>query len=663
MGRLNKNKGLLPKLAIVGIRKNAFTYLPYIVTCIFSVFIFFTFDSILNNNIMQTLPKAVYALVLMTIGLGLLGIILLLFLFYTNTFLMKRRTKELGLYSILGMEKKHLGIMMFLETIFIYCIVVMGGILAGVIFSKLIFLVLLNLIGLSPDFSFTFSGKAFMDTILFFGIIFSMNLITNLIYVGRANPIELMNAGKKGEKESKYLCLTALIGVVLIGSGYYIAITAVMGTYIYTNFFLAVLFVILGTYFLFTSGSVVLLRVLKKRKNFYYRSTNFITVSGMLYRMKKNAAGLVNICIFATMVMITLLCTVSLYAGTGGVMDYMYPYDINIEYQNSAASGKEAAAEEIKHLAEESGVTITDSIAYAYMSFRLVQKENRFVEVYEPTDDNKYNLKLLTVDDYNKIDGTVYSLNKDEVLVYSTGNDYTYNKVNLGNHQYRVKEELKISALDSKSDKNTYQKSYYIIVSDIEVVNQCGASYGVDAAEVMQYEVDMNIAGEEGKKAAFVEKAYTACSGQSGFTGFANNAEGRADIKSMYGSLLFIGIFFGIIFTMCLILVMYYKQITEGFEDKDSFEIMQKVGMSDSEVKATIKKQILLVFFLPLTGAVIHMAAGLNMVVKLFATLYFFNTAMIIICMVLVIGIFIIFYLASYAATAKIYYKIVKQME
>lgn len=660
---MNKKKWLLPKLAIVGIRKNTFTYLPYIATCIFSVFIYFTFDSILNNKIMQTLPKAMYAWTLMSIGFVLLGIILLLFLFYTNNFLMKRRTKELGLYSILGMEKKHIGIMMFLETIFLFCIVVAGGIIAGVIFSKLIFLILLNLIGLSPNISFEFSGKALVDTLLFFGIIFGMNLITNLLYVGRANPTELINAGKKGEKESKHLWFTTLAGVVLMGGGYYIAITAVIDSYIFINFFLAVLFVVLGTYFLFTSGSVALLHVLKKKKNFYYRSSNFITVSGMLYRMKKNAAGLVNICIFATMVMITVLCTVSLYAGLYGVMDYMYPYDININYNNTIASDKEVSAEEIKQMAEDSGVTIHDSIAYAYMAFRLVQRENQFVEVQEITDEKKYLIKLLTVDDYNKIEGTAYSLNRDEVLVYSTGNDYIYDKVNIGNYQYHVKEELMTSAIEPKEQRNTYQKSYYMIVSDLEVLKECSSFYGVDTVESLQYEVDMNVSGEDGKKEVFMKKAYVQCSGQPGFIGFTNNIERRTDIRSMYGGLLFIGIFFGIIFTMCLILVMYYKQITEGFEDKDSFEIMQKVGMSDSEVKATIKKQILLVFFLPLIGAVLHMTAGLNMVVNLFAALNFFNTSLIIGCMALVVGIFIIFYLLSYTATAKAYYKIVKQME
>ena len=312
---MNKHLSLLPRMAANNIRKNGQVYFPYLGVSIFAMFTYFVFDLVKSNDIMDTLPRAVYVTMLVGIGFSLLGIIMIPFLYYTNSFLIKRRKKELGLYSILGLEKKHIGIMMLYESLIMYVIVVVSAIVLGLIFSKLIFLLLLNLAKMPVEVEFGISIGAITDTLGFYAFITGLNLLVNLIQVGKANPVELMSDSKRGEKEPKLIWLWSVIGVAALVLGYQMAVNAQLDSMIFTDFFLAVFLVIIGTYFLFTSGSIASLRFLKGRKKFYYRPENFITISGMLYRMKKSAASLSNICIFSTMVIITVVCTTAVYMG------------------------------------------------------------------------------------------------------------------------------------------------------------------------------------------------------------------------------------------------------------------------------------------------------------------------------------------------------------
>ncbi len=337
-GKMNKAKSMktrhiLPHLAVKGMMNNGAAYYPYLAVGIFSVFTFFVFSSILHNDIISTLPKSVYAWMFLSMGRVLLGIILLPFLFYTNSFLMKRRKKEVGLYNILGLEKKHIGTMLFAESFLTYLVAVGMGIISGVVLTKLLFLLLLRMTGLPVDAKFTFSLSAFGETAIFFFWVYAINFISNLIQVGIARPADLLSGSKKGEKEPKLLWVWAALGAMALGFGYKLAIYSEADSMIFNNFFFAIFWVVGGTYLLFTSGSVAFLKLLKKKKKFYYKPSNFITVSGMLYRMKKNAASLVNICIFSTMVMITLVCTLSLYLGLEDMMDFSFPFDFNVYLQ------------------------------------------------------------------------------------------------------------------------------------------------------------------------------------------------------------------------------------------------------------------------------------------------------------------------------------------
>lgn len=339
---MKKKMNLLPKMAANNIRKNGSTYLPYIGISIFAMFTYFVFDLILKNDIMYTLPKGVYALILVQIGFGLLSVIMVPFLYYTNSFLIKRRKRELGLYSILGLEKKHIGIMMFWESVMIYGIVIIAAVVLGLLFSRLIFLLLLNLAGMPVNVEFAVSPKAVMDVIVFYAFITGLNLFVNLIQVGRTNPIELMSDAKSGEKTPRFTWIWSTVGVLALGEGYHRAMAAKLDNMIFIDFFLAVFLVIIGTYFLFTSGSITFLKMIKKNKKLFYRPENFITVSGMLYRMKKNAASLSNICVFSTMVIITVVCSLSVYLGMDSITSSQFNRNVQISFIGQNPTDRQA---------------------------------------------------------------------------------------------------------------------------------------------------------------------------------------------------------------------------------------------------------------------------------------------------------------------------------
>lgn len=686
---MKSKMSLLPRMAVNNIRKNGSTYFPYIGVSIFAMFTYFVFDLILKNDVMQTLPKAFYATVLISIGFGLLGIIMVPFLYYTNSFLIKRRKKELGLYSILGLEKKHIGIMMFWESLIVYTIVMVGAIALGLLFSKLIFLLLLNLVRMPVDVVFTISPAAIVDALLFYAFVTGLNLFVNLIQVGKARPVELMSDSRRGEKEPKHIALWTVLGALTMGAGYYLAASSKLDGMIFMNFFLAVFLVIVGTYFLFTSGSIALLRFLKKRKSYYYRADNFVTVSGMHYRMKKNAASLSNICIFATMVIITVICTVSVWLCTDSIIRFMRPRNFEISFvgrQDENAlkqevsefaerdalrqevpdlAERDALRRELEELAAEEEVTLADYLGREFVAidaykekehFRIVEEEDRFDYA------NLYDVDLMTVDAYNRMERTCMRLAEDEVLVFTTGPDFGEPEISFGSFVFHVKEELRECGVSKKAQGNSFNARYLIVFAGEEQLRNVAADFGVDADNALVFQMAFTPEGEDISVNAFAEKVNSLFSGKEGFAGIIDYRGDITDLESMYGSLLFIGIFFGAIFLICLLIIMYYKQVTEGFEDQKNFEIMQKVGMSDEEIRRTIRKQILLVFTLPLAGAILHTIVGMKMVMALMRAIGCFEIGLMIWCTVAVCALFAFVYSICYRRTSTAYYRIVRKM-
>ena len=659
---MKKYAWLMPKMAATNIRKNGSAYLPYIGVSIFAIFTYFVFDLILKNDIMYHLPKGMYTLTLIHIGFWLLGVIMVPFLYYTNSFLIKRRKRELGLYSILGLEKKHIGIMMFWESAIMYLIVTAAAIALGLLFSRLIFLLLLNLAKMPVNVEFTISPEAIRNTMIFYAFVMGLNLFVNLVQVGRANPVELMSDSRRGEKEPKRIGLWSLIGLAALGTGYWLALKARLESTIFTDFFLAVFLVILGTYFLFTSGSIAVLRLCRRKKKFYYRPENFITVSGMLYRMKKSAASLSNICVFSTMVIITVVCTVTVYLGMDAILTSNFTREFEIILCGQEKARGSEVKEETARLAAEYGVALEEVLDYSCVEARVWQEGNAFVP--EDAQGRNYGwkrLKMMTLEEFNLLEGTEETLPPGEVLVYSVGIDFGYGSISFAGEEYSVKRELTKSRVEEKHSDDTFANAYLVVFADREELRRAASGYGADAYGGTWYygfrpegeaEVLDAFSGELGRYAASL----------SGFAGYEDHREQEKLDEGLYGGLLFVGIFFGSIFLICLLIIMYYKQITEGFEDQKNFEIMQKVGMGDEEIRRTIRKQISMVFGLPLVGAIFHTAVGMRMVYMLLGAIGFFEKPLLAGCTAAGCLVFALVYGFSYRRSSLAYYRIVRHL-
>jgi len=660
---MKSNMTLLPKMAISNIRKNGSSYFPYIGVSIFALFTYFVFDLIMRNEVMHTLPKGVYAVILVNIGFVLLTLIMVPFLYYTNSFLIKRRKRELGLYSILGMEKKHIGMMMFWESLVVYVIVIVAAILMGLLFSRLIFLLLLNLAKMPVNVVFSVSPKAVMDTMIFYAFITGLNLLVNLVQVGKANPVELMGDARKGEKEPKRIGLWSIIGLAAMVLGYRMAVYAQLNNEIFSDFFLAVFLVIVGTYFLFTSGSIAMLRLLKKNRKLYYRPENFVTISGMIYRMKKSAASLSNICIFSTMVIITVVCTVTVYLGMESIITSNFSRVFEVSFFGSTWADQNVVKQEAERMAARNEVTLEDELGYSYLKIRAYRKEGVFRIEGTPYDYNGWSsIYLMTQEEYNLLEGADEVLAPGEVMVFSSGADYGKDSICFEDLEYPVQKEIMACKVARKLPDNTFQTDYVVVFPDREQLNEVSSLFGVDGYAGRSCLYGFNPKGETENVDRFSGELREYVCTQEGFAAFEDHREHMGELESMYGGLLFIGIFFGAIFLICLLIIMYYKQITEGFEDQKNFEIMQKVGMSDREIRRTIKKQISMVFGVPLLGALAHTAVGMKMVYMLLGAIGFFEADLLACCSVGGCLIFALVYSLSYKRTSMAYYRIVRQL-
>lgn len=665
---MNKWK-LLPSMALRGIIQNKTVYFPYLAVGIFSAFTYFIFSSILyNNDLIKMLPRAAYAWMLLTIGRALLGVILIPFLYYANSFLVKRRSREFGLYSILGLEKRHIETLLFLETIIIYVIVTVSGILLGSVLSKLFFLLLLHVSHLPLNVEFVFTWKALKDTFLFFIAACLINLCYGLVQIRKSRPVELLSGSKKGEKQPKGIFFYGILGAAALILGYKISIKSELNSMIFTDFFLAVFFVVIGTYLLFTSGSILFLRILKRNKKIFYRSRNFVTISGMLYRMKKNAASLANICIFSTMVIITLICTITLYCGLDGIARHDYPYDIRADYGTGNVK-QEEVEKQVSRLEEKYGIKRLRVDVFDFRHFSCSKNGNQFASrLPDGNFEDTYKVCFLTLEDYNRIENEHKTLDNGEVLILATGEDFGYDSVSFMGKQMTVAEEISNLFPFPKAGRSNFGAEFILIVKDQAALDECAEAFarenGVTDIEGFledgSQQAGIVLEGEDERKRDFADELLTWLKSQEGNTSFLDGLEQRAELESMYGGLLFIGIIFGTVFFTCLLLIMYYKQISEGYEDKESFEVMQKVGMSDKEIKGTIRRQILLVFLLPLAGAISHTCAGMFMVNNLMAALGLFDNLLMALGMIFVSLVFVFAYGISYVMTARTYYRIVR---
>lgn len=640
------NNFIYEKLAVTNLKNNRKTYVPYIFTGVLTVMMFYIIDALSGGEgITQNTLK-----ICLQYATGVIIVFAVIFLFYTNSFLIKRRKKEIGVYNILGMGKRHIARMMAVETILTAGISILGGLVFGIIFGKLMYLLLLKILHNSVDMQFSVNGTAIVQTVILFAGIFLLTYLYNILQIQLVNPVELLHGGNQGEKEPKSRWLLVIVGVAALGNGYWIALTTEAPLEALLKFFVAVVCVIIGTYALFIAGSIVVLKMLRKNKAYYYNPKHFTSVSGMIYRMKQNGAGLANICVLSTMVLVMVSTTVSLYAGMEDILDSRFPRDVSIVCNEADTNNEETLQRLIKEQCEKAGVKITDRVRYRYGSMNAVLKGNNLekVEQYYP-DNHFYYVEMITQEEYNRIEKQNVSLKEQEILTYTTNGKCGKKQINIAGQNYQVKKELSEMTSQPKSTAEMY-KTLYIVFANAEQIERI---------ESFSYADKFNLKGDDGKQKETLEQIQNEFYEKFPDGTMESRMLSRSSFYELYGGLFFIGIYLGSMFIMATVLIIYYKQISEGYDDRERYQIMQKVGMSKKEVKRSIRSQVLSVFFLPLVVAVIHVAVAFKVMTKILGVLNLTNVSLFAVCTIITIAVFAVFYIIVYSITAKEYYRIV----
>ncbi len=650
------------RLALTNLKNNRLTYQAYLTTCTVMIALFYILTAISSTPALDRIGGAAQLKTLLFLGLIVMAIFAAVFLLYTNSFLIKRRTKELGLFNILGMEKRHLAKIMFWETVFSALICLGLGLMGGLVFTRLMFLLLLKLISFEVVLTFQFSPVPLQICLLFFVPIFLVSLLYNLARVQLAKPINLLRAEQFGEREPKTRWLLTLIGFASLTSGYYLAQKVTAPLEALNAFFVAVLLVMLGTYCLFTTGSVAVLKLLKRSKKYYYRRGNFTAIAGLMFRMKENAVGLANVCILSTAVLVTLSTTVSLYLGVEDQLRAHFPRQIEVR---AAAAEGEIMRRRIAPILEDSAGAIHSVADYRSLVVPITRQESEFTVNREYLDDFSGRLGFmifLPQQDYAKMVGKTPGLGQGQVLVLSR-TEYPFTKLSVLGSTFTVADQA-LAAIPGQAHLflDSYISSYYyVVVEDMGVMEKLLLAQRQalqEKASEFSYYLGFDLNGTDADELALYTDIRAALTGLS--CTVSSRAAERDTFYQLYGGLFFVGIFLGALFLMGTVLIIYYKQITEGFADQKRFTIMQQVGMGAEEVRKTIRSQVRIVFFIPLTAAGIHILFAFKMVAKMLAVFNLTNTALFAVS---TLGIFLIFalgYLFVYTSTAKVYYKIVR---
>lgn len=661
---MNKCK-FYPRLALVNVTRNAQFYLPYLLSCGGTAAMYYMVVYLSRSEIVASVRGAGYLQSLMILGTGIVALFSIILLLYANGFVMKRRRKELGLYNVLGMEKRHIAHLMFWETLLCAFCAIAGGIAVGILLSKFLLLLLMRLVRLPVAFGFEISSSGIVQTAVLFGILFLLTFLYNLVRIGRANPIELLHSDSAGEREPRVKWPLVVVGLLTLLGGYFLALTVKTPVDALALFFVAVFLVIIGTFCLFTTGSIAALKALRRNKRFYYHPKHFTAVSGMLYRMKQNAVGLANICILSTMVLVTVSTTVCLYLGLDGTLNRMYPHDLQITQECQTGSDPDFSAllQQAEASAAESGRSITSQSHLVSSSSYALFSGNAFLFSYQDEQPGTlYRFTVITAEEYNRLTGQNTALQKDEVLIYTSEGDMP-NTIYLKDQPFRVAGRLDTFLDQSRS---LYSNMAYagLVVSDNNVLHQL-VTLEPDAPDTTRtFSTDLtlylDLDGTEEEKLSYYETLNTAFSSTESSVSVQGRQQNTIEFYSMYGGFLFLGIFLGVLFLAATVLIIYYKQISEGYEDRRRFAIMQQVGMSRREVRETINAQVLLVFFLPLAAATLHILMAFSMVRKLLMLFALTDITLFILCTLATLLVFSAIYALVYSITAKSYYKIVR---
>lgn len=663
------------RLALTNIKKHARSYVPYIITCVITIAMFYIIKSLAFN--LDKNLSSITAATSMSLGSIVVAIFAIIFLFYTNSFLLKKRKKEFGLYNILGMEKKHMSALIATESLIVSVISLVLGLIIGIALDKLIFMIVIKLLDGQSPLGFTIIPEAILHTVVLFCIIFAAILLNSVRIVYTTKTIDLLHGSNAGEKEPKTKWLLAILGVLCLCGGYTISIISKNPVSAIDLLFVAIVLVVIGTYFIFVAGITALLKLLRKNKGFYYKTSHFISVSGMIYRMKQNAVGLANICVLSTMVLVMVSTTSSLVIGMQDTINTISPYDYSI----SVADGKtnQQVKADIKNTAADNNLKITKFVDYQYLEINADLKYNNITASdYSTGSENLVGLIIVNQQDYNMLTNSNVRLSDDQVMMFYP-NSFPYSDLTIFDQRYKVKESRKISDFIPGKNSIGYSiyDSYGIVVKDKSQLQQISKYYNsfyknsetneYNEPNCCFYECNFNVDADLKKQLEFNEIIKNSELYQGSYYHDSISSTFKSEIlqvfRDTYSSLFFLGIFLSILFIMATILIIYYKQISESYDDKERYEIMQNVGMSHTEVKKTIRSQVLTVFFLPLIMAGVHVAFAFPIMSGVLSLLGLMNVTLYITCTVICFLVFALMYGIIFAVTSRLYYKTVNKKQ
>ncbi|MDD2592192.1 MAG: ABC transporter permease [Erysipelotrichaceae bacterium] len=645
------------KIAIDNIKHNKELFLPYIITWSLTIMMYYILLAITYSPELSDVGGGDEMRSILNFGCMIIAIFSIIFLFYTNSFIIKKRKKEISLYNVLGLDKYQISLIMIIENIYIGLFSLIVGILIGYLFSKLVFVILLKLLKASIVFDFNFSMIATIITVILFFFVFILVSIFNIYQIMINDPVNLLIQSKAGEKEPKTKWISTIIGVITLGTGYFIAQTITDPISALGVFFIAVVLVMIGTYLLFTTVSITFLKHLKSKHNFYYNSKHFPVISGMIYRMKQNAVGLANICILSTMVLVTIATTASLYFGQNDALKQQYPYDIVYTTFNQNDQYNTDLLNEVYDLSDAYHIELVDFVAFEYIERMTLRNGNKIMLDQNEDYDSYCDLMIIALDYYNAIAQSEFTLDDNEIITYLYNDHIDEDNLILFDKEYTIIEELdqiKIknfnSALISTIDK------LVVIINDPKLLFE-----NIDVSDdqisfLPSYMIGFNVDDGAENIDQFYKMALLV---KDNLTRVESKDLVRQSFYSLYSGLLFIGIFLGLLFLLATALIIYYKQISEGYDDKQKYQIMSNVGMTNGEITSCINYQIKLVFYLPIILACIHLIFAFKIITKLLALFGLVNIKIFLLTSVITVIIYMILYFMIYKLTTITYKRII----
>lgn len=678
-------KGFYRTLAWTGIKNNKKLYVPYILTCMGTVMMCYIISFLGTSPTFAEIQGGETVQAFLGMGFGVMAVFSLIFLFYTNSFLIRRRKKEFGLYNILGLGKRHLAKVMILETLMIAGMTILGGLFFGILLSKFSELFMIKILEGTVTYSFTIEPESIKNTVILFLGIFLLVFLNTLRQIHLTNPIQLLHSEQAGEKPPKANWVVAILGLILLAGAYYIAVSIQDPVTAIVAFFLAVVMVVLATYLLFIAGSVTLCRILQKNKRYYYKTNHFVSVSSMVYRMKRNGAGLASICILCTMVLVMVSSTTCLYVGAEDSLRNRYPRNINVDVLMNETeffddTNTEETKSRIQTVLDENKAEAEGVLEYRTAAFGGMIEGNQIDLNSEKLNsainvENIWQIFVVSVSDYNRLMGKNETLLLGEAIVYTT-KEMTYEEDTI---QIEECDTIKIVGranefVDNSVDSMQIFPTMYLFVPDVgEVIEPLkNLTWGNDNSPLVSFhwyygfdlscedETQMRIQDQISDKIDQLKSSID----ESSYFHFTIEgvAKDRADFFGTFAGLFFLGIFLGIVFVFAAVLIIYYKQVSEGYEDQSRFDIMQKVGMTKTEIRKSINSQILTVFFLPLITAGLHLGFAFPLIKKILLIFGLTNTSLLIITTVSCYLVFALFYMFVYRATSRSYFTIVSGM-